>query len=93
MQLAPAAHAPTHPPKGDPNTHPTPPHPILPSAPTAAPLTGFHGIELALLLLSEFVADGRTYVSKQRRAEQVADDIAAQVSAARKAQHLPAEGA
>lgn len=42
--------------------------------------TGFHGIELALLLLSEFVADGRTYVSKQRRVEQVADDIAAQVS-------------
>lgn len=55
-----------------------------PDASLAAPappasLAGFHGVELALLLLAEFVADGRTYVAKQRRIEQVADDIAAQV--------------
>lgn len=62
--------APPCPPTHCPSLSTTPPH----QRPA-----GFHGIELALLLLSEFVADGRTYVSKQRRAEQVADDIAAQV--------------
>ncbi|EFN57798.1 hypothetical protein CHLNCDRAFT_143159 [Chlorella variabilis] len=38
---------------------------------------GFHGIELALLLLAEFVSDGRRYVAKRPR-ELVAEDIATQ---------------
>lgn len=39
---------------------------------------GFHGIELAFLLLAEFVSDGRKYVAKRPRVELVAEDIAAQ---------------
>ncbi|KAL4425507.1 hypothetical protein ABPG75_009523 [Micractinium tetrahymenae] len=39
---------------------------------------GFHGIELAFLLLAEFLSDSRGYVAKRPRVELVADDIAAQ---------------
>jgi tryptophan 2,3-dioxygenase len=39
---------------------------------------GFHAIELAFLLLAEFLNDSRTYVAKRPRVERVADDIADQ---------------
>ena len=40
---------------------------------------GFHGIELAFVLMAEFISDPRHYVVKRPRIELIADDITRQM--------------
>ena len=38
-----------------------------------------HGVELAFILMAEFVSDNRYYVVKRPRVELIAEDIVAQI--------------